>query len=93
MVAIVNRSRATRAYLLDHICVNDDIDLWLPHDCIYITCRIIHALPGDYYNLQFQDGSVKGLNLRLEQWRFIGQSAQRVMAALNHNNRSSTTQQ
>lgn len=69
-------------HLLDHLCVDDELEIWWPLDRKYYPGRISARLASGQHRIQYDDGDVEHLFLPGEQWRFVGEAARRVTAAL-----------
>lgn len=81
---MVAQSRLGRNHhLLDHVQVNNRLRLWDPENEGYTYCCDTPALPGDFCRLEFLDGEMMDVDLKYERWRYIGNSARRVLARLN----------
>lgn len=72
------------AHLLQFVQLQDEIEVWWPHDRKYYAGRITKALSRNRYRIEYNDGEIENLKLETEQWRFCGDARERIQTLINN---------
>lgn len=69
---------ARNEYLLDLVRIGDTIEVWWPMDKRYYRGVVQSKKSKGYHKIHYNDGDEEDLLLENEQWRLIGDAAQRI---------------